>query len=178
MKLLFLQLLIACLLPLAASAQTPKAKKDPLQEKYEWRIRQEVLYDVYIPKDVNEAFLQFNKLIDEPSKAKLKAVSEEEASRKLFFSLGRWITHNWGFYEGSRLSVHLQGLGIHHPDDMARFLIIAYHRNLTKRPLDIKALIEQFKQKEEQEKQERLQNGKILHEEIRKKEKPALGKGQ
>jgi hypothetical protein len=146
---------------------------DPYQDKYEWRIRQEVLYGVYIPKDVNEVLLQMNKLVDEPSKAKFKQLTEEEATHKLFFSLGRWMTHNWGLYEGSRLSVHLQSLGIHHPDDMVRFLVMIFHRSLNRKPLEIKALIKFYQEKNEQNKQERLRKGTILHEEKRKATKPA-----
>lgn len=145
-------------------------------EKYEWRLRQSVLYGTYIPKDVNEVILELNKKIDAQSKAKFSNVTEDEAATKLFFSLGRWMTHNWSLYEGSRLSKYMQDLGIHHPDDMVRFFIIVYHRSLTKQPLDVKALVAKFNEKEEAEKKERLEKGTILHEEKRKVEKPKTDK--
>ncbi|MCF8244790.1 MAG: hypothetical protein K9J37_09815 [Saprospiraceae bacterium] len=141
-------------------------------EKYNWRLRQSVLYGTYIPKDVNEVMLELNKKIDAKSKAKLAAVSEDEAATKLFFSLGRWMTHNWSLFEGSRLSKYMQDLGIHHPDDMVRFFIIVYHRSLTKQPMEVKELVVKFNDKEEAEKQERLKNGTILHEEKKKLDKP------
>jgi hypothetical protein len=154
----------------------PSIKKDPYLEKYEWRLRQEMLYGTYIPKDVNEVFMELNKKIGEPSKNKFKSMSEEEAAGKLFFSLGRWMTHNWSLYEGSRLSKYMQDMGIHHPDDMVRFLIIAYHRSLNRKPLEIKSLVEQIQQKEETEKQQRQQKGTILFEEKRKIDKPQVSK--
>jgi hypothetical protein len=141
-------------------------------EKYEWRLRQSVLYGTYIPKDVNEVLLELNKKIDSKSKAKLASVSEEEAATKLFFSLGRWMTHNWSLYEGSRLSKYMQDLGIHHPDDMVRFFIIIYHRSLTKQPLEVKGLVAQFEKKEADEKLKRLEKGTILHEEKKKVDRP------
>ena len=166
---IFILLVSPALLP----AQPGKGK-DPEIQKYKWRLRQEILYGTYIPKDVNEVFMELNKKIDESSKNKFKALPEEEAASKLFFSLGRWMTHNWGLYEGSRLSKYLQDTGIHHPDDMVRFMIIAYHRSLNRKPLEIKELIQQFIQKEELEKQQRRQEGTILFEEIKKvKEAPS-----
>ena len=146
------------------------------KEKYDWRLRQSVLYGTYIPKDVNEVLLELNKKIDSKSKAKFAAVSENEAATKLFFSLGRWMTYNWSLYEGSRLSKYMQDLGIHHPDDMVRFFIIVYHRSLTKQPLEVKELVAKFTEKEAEEKRKRLEKGTILHEEKKKVDKPSDNK--
>ncbi|MBI5916103.1 MAG: hypothetical protein HY842_12070 [Bacteroidetes bacterium] len=157
-------------------AQQGQVPADPDQEKYEWRLRQEVLYDVYIPKDVNEVFMELNKKIDAQSKAKFLTLGEEEATTRLFFSLGRWMTHNWSLFEGSRLSKYMQDMGIHHPDNMVRFLITAYHRSLGKQPLEIKELIKKYQEMEEKEKQERQHKGTILHEEKKKMDKPSDGK--
>ena len=146
--------------------------EDPYQKKYEWRIRQEVLYGVYIPRDVNDALIQLTRLTDEESKAKLKNMAEEEVVKKLYFSFGRWMSHNWGFHEGSRLTVYFQKMGIYAPDDMTRFMMILFHRNLTKKPLDIKELVLQIQENAERKKQERQNKGTILHEEIRQRERP------
>lgn len=170
----FLSTLFFLSVSLAAYSQ----QKDPYEEKYQWRIRQEVLYGVYIPKDVNDALIQLNKLVDTASKAKFKAMPEEQAVHKLFFSLGRWMTHNWSFYDGSRLSVYLQNMGIHHPDDMCRFLIRVYHRSLNKKELGIEQLLEEIKTQEEARKAERIKKGVIIYEEKRKVPKePASGNG-
>lgn len=157
----------------AVQSQTDTIPGRTETEKYEWRLRQSVLYGSYIPKDVNEVLLELNKKIDAKSKGKLAAVSEEEAATKLFFSLGRWMTHNWSLYEGSRLSKYMQDLGIHHPDDMVRFFIIVYHRSLTKQPLEVKDLVASFQKKEDEEKRKRLEKGTILHEEKKKVERPS-----
>jgi len=163
-KILSLTLL---LLPATLLAQ-PKKEKDPYQEKYEWRLRQEVLYGSYIPKDVNDVFTELSKKMDTASKNKFKTMTEQEAASKLFFSLGKWMTHNWGLYEGSRLSKNLQDMGVYHPDDMVRFLIIAYHRNLNRKPLEIKELLEVFHQKNEAREQQRINDGEIIFEQRRK----------
>ena len=67
-------------------------------------------------------------------------MDEAEANKRLHFSLGRWIWHNWSFYEGSRLSVYLNKVGVNHPEDMAQVILITYHRYLNKKPLQVKEL--------------------------------------
>ncbi|GIV32138.1 MAG: hypothetical protein KatS3mg030_440 [Saprospiraceae bacterium] len=164
MKITALSILLVWLVSLPVGAQ----QTDSEEAKYEWRIRQEVLYGVYIPRDLNDALVQLHKLTDAASKAKFKAMSEDDAVHKLFFSLGRWMTHNWSLYEGSRLSVSLQQMGIHHPDDMVRVMIRLFHRSLNGKPLEIEALLKQVKEEEEKRKQERLKKGQILYQETRK----------
>ena len=170
-KLAVLSLILFCFAN-AILGQVDTTRQRSETEKYDWRLRQETLYGSYIPKDMNEVLLELNKKIDSKSKAKFAALSEQEAATKLFFSLGRWMTHNWSLFEGSRLSKYMQDLGIHHPDDMVRFFIIVYHRSLTKQPLEVKVLVAKFKEKEDGDRRKRLEKGTILHEEKKKVEKP------
>ena len=48
----------------ASQSQTDTIPGRTETEKYEWRLRQDVLYGTYIPKDVNEVLLELNKKID------------------------------------------------------------------------------------------------------------------
>ena len=146
-----------------------EAEKDVQEEDYESRIKKTELYGVYIPKDLGEVFVQFNKLTDEDSRSKFKAMSEEDARHKLHFSLGRWIIRNWGFYGGSRLTKYLNDIGLYEPDDMTRFLIITYHRELNAKPLQVKELVAEFQEARRLEKEKRLQQGTVIHQETRKK---------
>ncbi|PHN08398.1 hypothetical protein CRP01_00360 [Flavilitoribacter nigricans DSM 23189 = NBRC 102662] len=146
-----------------------EAEKSALEQDYETRVRQEVLYGVYIPKDLAESFSELNKRTDADSRKKFTAMSEEDARHKLHFSLGRWIIHNWGFYGGSRLSKYLNDVGIFDPDDMARFIIITYHRELNGKPLGVKELVEGFQEVRKAEKEQRLKEGKVIHQETRKR---------
>lgn len=149
------------------------SEESVFEEDYESRIRKESLYGVYIPKDLGDAFQQLNQLTDASSRAKFTAMTETDARHKLHFSLGRWIIHNWGFYGGSRLTKYLNDIGIFDPDDMARFVIITYHRELNGRPLGVKELVEEFQVLRETERQKRTLEGEIIHEETRKR--PAGG---
>lgn len=151
-------------------AQERLTAEEKFQKNYEKRIKKERLYGVYIPRDLSDAFAQLNKLTPREAKTNFKNVPEEVAVRKLHFSLGRWIIHNWGFYEGSRLSHHLKQVGVFHPDDQARVIITTYHRYLNKKPLEVKKVAEYYSEKRRKELEERKKNGAVLSKEVRKKD--------
>lgn len=165
---LSLALLLWCILPTDLLAQSPFPTNDnEYEETYAWRVRQERLYGVYVPKDLGEVFVELTKRSEADGRANFKALSEEQAATLPFFSLGRWMSVNWGFYGGSRLTVYLNQLDLHHPDDMVRFLLVMYHRHLHKTPLDPQPVVEDLKVKRQQEEQERQLQGELLHEEVR-----------
>ena len=138
-KLLFLLLMAS---PFFAQAQT---EQDSIwQKKYERRILKKRINGIYIPQNLGDAHLQLNKLISPEARQKFKNMTEDQVRHKLFFSFGRWITVNWNFYEGSRLSHSLRKLGVSYPEDMAEFVMITYHRKLNRRPFDAKTLIEEM----------------------------------
>lgn len=159
-------------LSLSGLCQKPPDTEAEFEAAYQKRIQKETLDGVYIPKDLKDAFIQLNKLIDDDSKAKFKKMPEAAVAKKLFFSFGRWITYNWGFYGGSRLSNYLRTLGIYFPEDMASFVMIAYHRNLNREKLDIKGLVEYFETKRKKENEARLRGGTILFHESKQLPRP------
>ncbi|MEN0004894.1 MAG: DUF6794 domain-containing protein [Bacteroidota bacterium] len=138
-------LLFGLLLTQSAFGQKPPESEQEFEAAYQKRIKKERLNGVYIPKDIPDALIELNRLVDASSKAKFKQMTEEAATKKLFFSFGRWITHNWGFYGGSRLSSHLAQFGVTYPDDMARLIILSFHRSLNKRPIQFKQEVEKMK---------------------------------
>ncbi len=156
------------------------ATDDQYEQEYQERIRKEYLFypPVYIPKDLTDAFIQLNKLIDAASRQKFKAMPEASVQSKLYFSFGRWITQNWGFYGGSRLSHFLKNLGVHHPEDMAAFIMITYHRNLNKKPLDVKELITSFQSKRDKEWNDQRIRGTVIHEETRQRSRDSTATQQ
>lgn len=147
--------------------EEPVATEAEYDKAYERRIQQEYLYGVYIPKDLSDAIVQLNKLAERESLQKFRMAEEEEAVRKLHFSLGRWMIHNWGFYGGSRLSHALKDMGLHHPDDMARLIIRSMHRSLNKKPIEVKAQIAVLQEAREAERKKRMESAEIIYEEKR-----------
>ncbi len=156
-------------------AQKASSDDKKLERTYQNRIKKERIHGVYIPSDLADSFVQLNRLIDKESKKRFKEVSEYEAVKKLHFSFGRWMIYNWGFYEGSRLSHSIRELGIYHPDDIARFIIITYHRYLNKKDLKVKDLVAEFTEKQERMKEARRNRGTVIHQEKKKREKAPEG---
>lgn len=148
-------------------AQGPVETEEDYDKKYQQRIQQEYLYGVYIPKDLSDAIVQLNKLAERESLQKFRAAQEDTAVQKLHFSLGRWIIYNWGFYDGSRLAHKLKQMGLHHPDDMAKFIIRSFHRSLNKKPIEVKAQLKALQEARAKTRLQRLQEGEVLYQEKR-----------
>ena len=126
--------------------------------EYQRRIKKERINGVYIPADLAECFSELNKKISKESKAKFMKMDEVTASKGLHFSLGRWIWHNWSFYEGSRLSVYMNKVRVNHPEDMAQVILITYHRYLNKKPLEVKALAIMIREARDKERERLKRN--------------------
>ena len=169
MKKLFLCLFVFAIAYPSLNGQSTLSKEELFLKNYNKRIKKERLFGVYIPKDVPDAIAQLNKLTPRDAKTSFKSVPEEIAVTKLHFSLGRWIIHNWGFYEGSRLSHHLKKIGAIHPDDQAKVLITAYHRYLNKVPLDVKKVADFYTEKRRKEFEAKKKKGKVLSKQVKKK---------
>lgn len=148
------------------------------QKIYEDRIKKERLNRVYIPKDLGDAFAQLNRLTSEEDRAKFKSLPEDLAKERLFYGFGRWMILNWSFYDGSRFSHYLKQIGITHPEDMAEFVMVTYHRNLNRNELNVKALVKGFKAKRKALASEKLEQGTIIHEETRTRPRTTSPEGQ
>ena len=156
----------------------PAATEEQHEQSYDWRVRQEMLYGVYIPRDLGEVFVQLNQLSEAADRANFKMLNERKAATKPFFGLGRWMSHNWGFYGGSRLTAYLNQLGLFHPDDMTRFLLIMYHRHLNKASLDPRPVVDGLlTARREYEQKRLLENGEVLQETTRQLEAPPQSAG-
>lgn len=155
--------------PLFAQEGPPSDEKE-FEKQYQERIKKDKLNNVYIPKNLDDAMLQLDKIISAESQAKIKIIPEDSVCLALHNRLGQWMILNWGFYGGSRLSHYLRSAGVTFPDDMADFLILAYHRKLNNKPVTIKELAIYFREKRKKEHEAEKKEGKVIHEETRKKE--------
>lgn len=158
MKWLFITL---CFIPMALCSQD-EAVLSP-EELYAKNIKLEYINDVYIPADVAEAMAEIDRLSDETGRARLLETDEQNAADKLVMGLGKWLIVNWNFYPGSRLAHKLKDYGVSHPDDMAKFLIVSYHRHLRQVPLELekrgKVYFDKRKKDQEIKNAKRAKNG-------------------
>jgi len=174
-KQVFLPILGFVLFSFAAQAQHENtkeieqlpAKTSEIEKTYEKRIKKSRLNNVYIPKDLYDAFEELSTLMDKEGLSIFKNLTEDEAGKK--FYLITWITHNWGFWGGSRFSHYIKQIGIYHPEHMAHFVIITYHRKINGKELDIKERVEFYNQKIEEEKERRNKKGTVISTETRKR---------
>jgi hypothetical protein len=138
-------------------------------KEYEIRIKQERINDVYIPKNVNDAMKELDRLTNDKEAEKLKTSSEDTIASKLHFNLGRWMQIHWGLEDGSRLSHYLKSKGVTFPDDMMDLLIRCWYRHIKKIPLNENDLIDKYIAKRREEHAKRFKSIDTIR--IEKKQK-------
>lgn len=126
-----------------ATAQT----EAEFEAAYKKRIQLEIIDGVYIPADLEDAFSELNRLSDPAGLKEFKTAPEDSIRRRLHFGLGRWILINWGFEDGSRFSHFLKQKGVSVPDDMVEITILAWHRKLNGRPLELELEIAKIEER-------------------------------
>lgn len=104
----------------------------------------------YIPKDLKDALLELDKIMEEGAKNKFKAYSEEDARTKTHFSFGKYINKRWSIQEGSRLTLWFQKSKIYNYDDMIDCVITTYHRKLNDKPLNYEELATYYYKKQQE----------------------------
>jgi hypothetical protein len=96
--------------------------------------------NIYIPRDLNDAFNKLEKMIYPQVLEEFKKVKPGENSTYCF-KLGLWIRTNWGLWEKSRLARYFNKLEIHHPDDMSQILLDTFWRYLNGKPIELETEI-------------------------------------
>ena len=157
------------LMPVLATAQVFADSEERFDSLYAVRIQMEEIDGVYIPYDLEDAIAELKRLSPPEDLEKFKEAPEDLVAEKLHFGLGRWTIYNWGFYQGSRLSHYLKQIGLEHPDDMAKFLIISLHRDLNDSPMNSDELVKQFRDKREAERMAREAGKEVIIDEKRPK---------
>lgn len=100
---------------------------------------------VYIPKDLEDCFVQIDKMLNDSLKTEFKKISEDDFTEKTHFGLGIWMRNNWSLWEGYRLSKYFNDREIYHPDDMSGIILTSYHRKLTNKNIDLENQINYHK---------------------------------
>ncbi len=142
---------------------------DEFLKDYEKRIVLERINDVYIPRDLNDALKELDRLTNKKVAIQLTKSPEDTIASKLHFSLGRWMQINWGLEEGSRLSYYLKTKGLSFPDDMEDFLIRCWYRHLSKSPLEENKLLMVYSDKRKKEFLRKFHSIDTIH--VEKKQK-------
>lgn len=142
--------------------------------EYQTRIKYSKIQGKYIPKDLNDALVELDKLVDDAAKNKFKTMAEDSARMKTHFSFGRWIQVRWSLQEGSRLTEWFRMNKIFDVDNMIDCIITTYHRKLNGKPIEFEKLADYYykKQKEKVKEIKDLQAKTATKKIIKKSEKP------
>lgn len=99
---------------------------------------------IYIPKDLDDCFIQINQLLTDSVKRALSSQTEDEFSIGMHRSFGLWIRNNWGLWRGSRLSKFFNEIGIFHPDDMSGIILDSYYRHSTGKDIKLEEQVKYY----------------------------------
>ena len=77
---------------------------------------------VYIPKNLEDAHQELEKILKPEDIEKMKRGTEKDMS-SYHHNLGRWLRNNWGLWKGDRLSKYFNNIGVHHPDDISGIIL-------------------------------------------------------
>lgn len=133
---------------------------------YNENIQKARLYGVYIPKDLDDALKRLDKLTSVEAREKMKKTDELTFAKKTYYGIGRWMSYNWNFDEGSRFVDYLRQNGLSYKEDMINFMLISFHRHTMNKPLETESLFEEIaknrQKKIEEEMKKKFSEGEII----------------
>ncbi|WP_185290513.1 DUF6794 domain-containing protein [Chryseobacterium lactis] len=115
-----------------------------LDDKNKIKYITDTINKVYIPKDLQDCFVQINTFWNDSIKAKVKTLEEDEFIGKVHLGFGMWMRNNWQLWGVSRLSKYFNDLNIYHPDDMSGIILISYHRHLNNREIRLEEQVKYY----------------------------------
>lgn len=122
-----------------------KLKENKLKKEIKQRMNADTIAGVYIPKNLEDCFVQIDSFWDDSTKNKVREMTESEFMAGAHFGFGMWMRNNWGLWGGSRLSAYFAKRGIRHPDDMSSIILTSYYRKLEGKDPDVKSQLEYYK---------------------------------
>ena len=104
---------------------------------------------VYIPKNLEECFVELKKNLPKNELEKFKNMKEDEATANAHLGLGMWIRNEWirNRKGGSEkpLKKYFNDIGVFHPDDMSGIILTSFHRHLNNRDIKLDEQIRYYK---------------------------------
>lgn len=98
----------------------------------------------YIPKNLDECFIEIDKILNSKDTKELKDGAEEEMCME-HHSMGRHLRNRWGLWQESHLAEWFKEKGIHHADDMSGIIFTSYWRYLNSKPIELDEQIVHYK---------------------------------
>lgn len=115
------------------------------QECYIKRMESDSINGIYIPQNLEECFLELDKILKPKDISNFKNLKEEKDVSLYHHGLGTWLRNNWYLWGGSRLSKYFNNLGIYHPDDISSIILVSYYRYLNQQEIKLDEQINYYK---------------------------------
>lgn len=131
-------LLLTFLLAVGCLAQGDKGKITPTPDP-------NAPFKVYIPKDLDDAFVELQKMLSPALLDEIRLKSEKEMIT-YHHGFGTWLRNYWGLWAGSRLAQYFNQLGINHPDDMSGTILTSFWRHLHAQPIGLEEQVQSYKE--------------------------------
>lgn len=107
--------------------------KEKLLER-EKRMTMDSISGVYIPRNLEECFIQLDKILPNVTKTEIKSLKSKSDIGLYHFTLGMWIRNNWGLWGGSRLLKYFQDRASNdwvrknpNPDRLSSIILSGYY---------------------------------------------------
>jgi hypothetical protein len=92
-----------------------------------------------MPKDLDDCFLEINKMLHPDFIEELKSGKIESAD--CHFGLGMWMRNNWGLWSESKLAKYFHERKLYHPDSISGIIIDSYISKLRNEPFNPEEII-------------------------------------
>jgi len=96
-------------------------------ESYLIKIEKDSINGIYIPKNLDDCFIQLDNMLSEEDKQSIKQLENKKETIKFHHVLGMWIRNNWGLWGGSRLQKYFMEKNITQPDTMSALILESYY---------------------------------------------------
>lgn len=108
------------------AAKERKIQRKQEYEAYLQRLTADSINGIYIPRNIEECFLQLDTLLSAHLRNLILNTKSIKEIDGLHFGPGMWIRNNWGLWCGSRLQTYLLKRGLNHPDEMSGVIFDYY----------------------------------------------------
>jgi hypothetical protein len=101
--------------------------KEKKQRAFQARMTLDTIEGVYIPKNLEDCFIQLDKILKTVDKEDIKKLESRSNMISYHMGLGLWMRNNWGLWGGSRLLKYFKERGVSHPDSMSSIILYNYY---------------------------------------------------
>jgi hypothetical protein len=102
-------------------------RQEKEHDEYILKTEQDSINGIYIPKNLEECFLELDRLLSEEDRNTIKELKDKKETIKYHHGLGTLIRNMWGLWGGSRLQALFIKKNVHHPDEMSYIILEFYY---------------------------------------------------